>query len=154
MLLSTLLEQSRNSLEIIVYGICTGAIIAFTLYFFRQRLLGTLVKRLILDALGAENAKTLDELGKNKLIYRHALGDNSILRRYVSVIGDTLPLDVNGKPDFSSARFYITDDKTEIAISRYHKECKIYVYVLGVLAMALLAFAVRYLIPLMLNLIG
>lgn len=151
--LSTILDESKIALEVMVFGICAGALLAFTLYFFRQKILGSLVKALLLDALGAENAKTLDELGKNKAIYRHSLGDNSVLRRYVSVIGSSLPLDAQGQPDFNSARFYITEENTEGAISRYHKDVKIYIYILGILAICALGVGVYFVIPLLLSII-
>lgn len=139
--------------EIVVWGIVTGAILAFTVYFFQMKILGSLVRELCASCVGEENGKTLAELGKNNAFYRHFLGDNGILRRIISVVGGTLPLDSEGNADFDSARFYIDENKLEIAEKRYSKDVKIYMYIIGVVACVAVGVAMHYVLPWALSLL-
>ncbi len=133
--------------EIVVWGICIGAMLAFTVYFFQMRVLGSLVRALMRDSVGAENAKTLGELGKNNAFYRHFLGDNSILRRIVSVIGEGIPKNSDGESDFDSARFYIDENKLELAEKRYSKDVKIYMYIIGIVACLAVGAVMHFALP-------
>ena len=133
--------------EVVVWGIVVGAMLAFTVYFFQMRVLGSLVRELCASCVGEENAKTLSELGKNKAFYRHFLGENGILRRIISVVGGELPKNSEGAYDFESARFYISADKLEIAEKRYSKDVKIYMYIIGIVACVAVGVAMHFALP-------
>ena len=139
--------------EIAVWGICIGAMLAFTVYFFQMRVLGSLVRALLDSAVGEENATTLTLIGKNNAFYRYFLRDNTPLRKIVSVVGDTLPKTAEGQGDFSLARFYIDPEREEIARKRYQRETKIWIYILGMLAFLLLGVALHFLLPLLMSLL-
>lgn len=133
--------------EIVVWGIVVGAALAFTVYFFQMKILGSLVREICSSCVGEENAKTLSELGKNNAFYRHFLGDNAILRRIVSVVGGEMPKDADENDDFELARFYIESDKLEIAEKRYSADVKIYMYVIGIVACVAVGVAMHFALP-------
>lgn len=139
--------------EIIVWGICIGSILAFTLYFLQVRIFGSLVGRLINDAVGEENAKTLAQIGKNNAFYRHFLRDNSILRKTVILKGDALPRDEEGRAIFDTAEFYIAEQGVDEATRKYLKETKIWIYVLGVVLCLLVGLGMHFLLPYILNML-
>lgn len=139
--------------EVVVWGICAGAMLAFTVYFFQMKVLGSLVRLLMRDCVGTSNAKTLGELGKNNAFYRHFLKDNSILRRIVGVIGGEIPKNTDGELDFEGARFYIEEEKLEIAEKRYSKDVKIYMYIIGILACVAVGVAMHFVLPWLLGLL-
>lgn len=137
----------------IVLGITIGAMVAFSVYFFQTRILGSLVRALLQNARGEQNAKTLEEIEKNNFFFKHFLKDGSILRKYVRVVGDTVPKNADDEYDFTFAKFYIDEDKADVAEIRYSKETKIHMYVIGMLACALIGVAMYFVFPYMLNLI-
>lgn len=139
--------------QMIVWGICLGAILAFTLYFFQAHLQGSLVRRLLSDCVGEENAKTLDEIGKNNAFFRHSLRDNSTLRRVVSVCGGALMLDSEGEADFSLSRFYIDEGSLEKATKRFTKDVKLYMYIIGLVACIGVGIGMHFLLPFILSLL-
>ncbi len=139
--------------EIIVWGMCIGAMLAFTVYFLQMRVLGSLVRALLDVAVGEENATTLTLIGKNNAFYRYFLKDNMPLRKIVSVVGDTLPKTSEGECDFASARLYIDPEREELAKKRYQRETKIWIYALGMLAFLLLGIALHFLLPLLMSLL-
>ena len=136
----------------LVLGICIGAMVAFTVYFLQTRVLGSFVRKLLEVARGEENAKTLGELGKGRSFYKYFLGDKSVLRKYVSVVGDKLPRDSEGEADFEQARFYIEDEKAEKCEMRYSRDTKIWLYAVGMLACAAIGVALYIVLPLLLTL--
>ena len=148
--LSTVISHNITT-GMLVWGVCIGAILAFTVYFFQTRILGSLIRALLKDAQGEDNAKALDELGKNKAFYRFFLRDKSTLRKYVSVIGGSVPKNADGVADFASARFYISEEKSEIAEKRYSRETKIWVYVLAVVALLLIGLIMFIAMPYLLE---
>ena len=139
---------------VLVIGVCIGAMLAFTVYFFQTRVLGSLVRRLLIEARGEENAKTLKELGANTRFYKYFLGDKSVFRRYVSVLGGVLPRDEENEPDFDTACFYIDEKNVEKCEIRYSRDTKIWLYVVGMLACALVGVALYIALPLILDYIN
>lgn len=135
----------------LVWGICIGAMLAFSVYFFQTRIIGSLVRRLIADAQGEENAKTLAELGKNKAIYRHYLKDNSPLRRLVSVAGGVIPRNEDDELDFGGARFYIDEEKRHLAEIRYSRNTSIGMYILGLVLCLIVGCVMYFLLPYLLT---
>ena len=148
-------EISHNiTTGMLVWGVCIGAILAFTVYFFQMRILCALVRALLSQARGEENAKTLDEIGKNHFVYRFFLREKSPLRKYVFVVGGVLPQNSEAEADFSLARFYIDEDKASIAEIRYSKETKIWVYVVAILTFLAVGAIMYFVLPWLLNFIG
>lgn len=136
---------------VLVIGITIGAILAFSVYFFQTRILGSLIRALLKDARGVESAKTLDEIGKNNFFFRFYLRDGSILRKYVSVVGDTVPKNNENEADFSCARFYIDEEKADVAEIRYSRETKAWIFVLGVVAIAVVGAVMYFALPYLLD---
>ena len=77
--------------ESVVYAVAAGIFLAFFAYWFLQNIVGKLVRRIAKKAVGEENAKTLDELDRNKGFYRFLLRDGSTLRSMISCVGGDLP---------------------------------------------------------------
>ena len=134
----------------LVIGVTLGAMIAFTVYFFQTRVLGALVRKMLEVARGEDNAKTLSELGKTGKFYKLFLGDKSVLRKYISVVGGKLPRDDENEPDFNLARFYIDEEKVDKCEMRYSRDTKIWLYVVGMLVCALVGVALYIILPLIL----
>lgn len=152
----TLLSTSKYlgpliTTQMIVWGFCIGAILAFTLYFFQAHVQGSLVRKLLSCGVGADNAKTLDELGKNNAFFRHSLRDNSTLRRVVSVYGGALVLDSEGEADFGLSRFYIDESALEKATKRFTRDVKLYMYIIGLVACVGVGIGMHFLLPFILS---
>lgn len=137
--------------EVIVWGICIGAILAFTVYFMQMHFLGSLVRALMSCGVGEENAKSLDEIGKNNAFYRHFLEDNSSLRKTVSVVGGSVPRNTEGGYDFASVRLYIEPEALENARKRYERDTKVWMYIVGVAACVIVGVAMHFTLPLLLG---
>ncbi len=136
---------------VLVIGFTIGAILAFSVYFFQTRILGSLIRALLKDAIGEQNAKTLEQIEKNNFFFKFYLRDGSILRKYIKVVGDTVPKNNEGKYDFSCARFYIDEEKAQVAEIRYSKETKIWIFVLGVVAIAVVGAVMYFALPYLLD---
>ena len=78
-------ENALFSVPLIVIGVFVGVVIALLATVFNKRILGGMVRKLLMEeALSADSAKTLDELGfKNHLLLRYAVKGNVSLRRVV-----------------------------------------------------------------------
>ena len=76
----------------LIIAIAIGIFLAFFAYWFTQTVVGTLVRKLLSEGVGEENAKTLDQLSKNSFVFRFLLRDDSVLRKTVSCVGGTLPV--------------------------------------------------------------
>lgn len=138
--------------EMITWGICIGAIFAFSIYFFQMRLLGSLVRKMLECAVGEENGKTLDELGKNNAFYRHSLRKNGMLRRLVDAVAGA-PCDENGDEIIDKMRFYIDAGRVEKATKRYQRDVKLWMYLLGVASCVAVGVVMHFTLPLILALL-
>ena len=76
----------------LIIAIAIGIFLAFFAYWFTQTVVGALVRKLLSEGVGEENAKTLDELSKNSFVFRFLLRDDSVLRKTVSCVGGVLPV--------------------------------------------------------------
>ena len=139
--------------EMLVWGICIGAILAFTVYFFQQHITGSLVRLLIKDCVGEDNAKTLDALGKNNAFYRHMVRDNSTLRRVVSVVGGQIPRDSDAERIYDGVRLYIDESALDRATKRFTKDVRLYMYIIGVVACLAVGVGMQFLLPFILSLL-
>ena len=79
-------------MNILILAIAIGVFLAFLAYWFTQSVVGALVRRLLSDGVGEENAKTLKELSKDNFVFRFLLRDGSTLRRIISCVGGELPV--------------------------------------------------------------
>ncbi len=72
-------------INIIVLGLCVGIVFAAFAAVFNKRVLGNIVRKLISeDAVSAENAKTLEELGlEDSMLARYAVRKSVTLRRVI-----------------------------------------------------------------------
>ncbi len=72
-------------INMIVLGLCIGIIIASFVAVFNKRVLGEIVRKLLLaEALSPSSAKTLEELGiENSFLARYAVRKSTTLRRVV-----------------------------------------------------------------------
>ena len=78
------------SLRLTVLGIFLGAVIACVIMAYNKQVLGGAIRRIIgMQALCADKAMTLEELGYNKnIIMRNAFRGSSTMRRFVKCVGE------------------------------------------------------------------
>ena len=141
-----------ETVDLTVYSIAIGVFFAFFAYWFLQNVVGKLVRRIARKAIGEENAKTLDELGRSNALYRYLLRDGSTLRRMISCVGDTLPKAEGGKADFTQAKFFVTEDNAKKALHRYPRKISPWWLVLVFFLAAGISFGATYLVPIILDL--
>lgn len=141
-----------ETVDLTVYSIAIGVFFAFFAYWFLQNVVGKLVRRIARKAIGEENAKTLDELGRNNALNRYLLRDGSTLRRMISCVGDTLPKSEGGKADFTQAKFFVTEDNAKKALHRYPRKISPWWLVLVFFLAAGISFGATYLVPIILDL--
>lgn len=135
--------------EIVVWGACIGAIIAFSINFFQNHILGSFVRKLLKECVGEESAKTLTELGCDRFYYRFFLKNGSSLRKFVGGCVDNSQNEAKIAP----VRYYIIEEKSEYAAKRYSKDAPIWLYIVSIVSSVAVATAMHFLLPLMLNLI-
>jgi ABC-type antimicrobial peptide transport system permease subunit len=141
-----------ETVDLTVYSIAIGVFFAFFAYWFLQNVVGKLVRRIAKKAIGEENAKTLEELGRNNALYRYLLRDGSTLRRMISCVGDALPKAEGGKADFTQAKFFVTEDNAKKALHRYPRKISPWWLVLVFFLAAGISFGATYLVPIILDL--
>ena len=139
--------------EIIVWGICIGVSIAFLLYFLSKRVVGSLVRAILDQGLGENNAIEIDKINKNNWFYKFLLRDKSTLRNIVFLVGDKLPKDENGKVSFTGAKFYIDEKNKEKAEKTYGSDMKI-ITLIGLIFLCIaVGVGMHFALPFILNLI-
>lgn len=141
-----------ETVDLTVYSIAIGVFFAFFAYWFLQNVVGKLVRRIAKKAIGEENAKTLEELGRSNALNRYLLRDGSTLRRMISCVGDTLPKAERGKADFTQAKFFVTEDNAKKALHRYPRKISPWWLVLVFFLAAGVSFGATYLVPIILDL--
>ncbi|MBQ8393273.1 MAG: hypothetical protein IJX51_05815 [Clostridia bacterium] len=165
--------------DIVIYAIAIGVFLSFVAFWFVQNISGSIVRDLLNKAKDESSALSLDELGKNKAIYRHMLREGKVLRNTIACVGGSLPV-IEGKRsseeeaekgffkklwdkiknkftrtkyDYSNAKFYIPEDGIEKAEARYSKSFKTWwLPVIFVLCIAI-AFGMTFLMPIIMDLI-
>ena len=134
---------SLISLRVIVFGLVIGIVIATVLTIIERRYLGNLVRKLISqDCLSNEKAKTLSELGcPGNYLYRSALRGGHVFGRLIlqheepkppteekAEEAETEEKEEPPKPprpaklDFTTARFYIPEEKRYEAEARFERK--------------------------------
>ena len=76
--------------KILIYAIAGGVFLAYFAYWFVQSFIGGLVRKMLENGVGEENAKTLSELEKSSFLYKWFLRNGSTLRNLVSCVGGDL----------------------------------------------------------------
>lgn len=135
--------NSVTTLNIIVWAIFVGFIIAIGVTLYNRIVLGKIVRAIIeKKAHTKECALGAAELGCGSAPFRLALRKNSTMRRIVRM-GDDTDTERSTK-DFASAKFYIPEEYIQRAQSIYGKSDisvkTVVLSVIGLLAVAILAF--------------
>ena len=76
--------------KVLIYAIAGGVFLAYFAYWFVQSFIGGLVRKMLENGVGEENAKTLSELEKSSFLYKWFLRNGSTLRNLVSCVGGDL----------------------------------------------------------------
>ena len=159
------------SLDLIVWALFAGFVLASLLALYNKRIIGGFVKAMLRDeCLSPETAKTVTELGYGSdWFIKNALRTDTVLRRFVVRIDkDADGADSSEQPkgekkkrppkhdaiDFTTARFYIPEELKYKADVRYaSRGTNIITFVIGVAALIAAAFAAIYFIPDLIQLI-
>ena len=152
-------SYSGMSLELVVWSLFIGVLIASGMSFYNKWILGSFVRRLLADkAETPGSGKTLEEagFGKNFLVKR-ALRSNLTLRRVVAfslAVGAPTKIDTEtGEPlltveNIDSARFFVPAEKNFRADMMYNqKRNDIFLILLSLLAFFIAAFLSLTIIP-------
>jgi hypothetical protein len=163
------------STDIFIYALAVGIFLSFVGYWFVQNVIGDLVRKLLKNSVGEENAKTLSSLGSDNGFYKFLLREGKTLRNIVCVRGGSLT-SVNAekegeeapkkkgfkarfaslkrvKYDYTNAEFYIPEDKVEKAKSKFaHRSNPFWLLLVFVLC-AVVGFAMTFLVPIIMDLI-
>jgi hypothetical protein len=163
------------STDIFIYALAVGIFLSFVGYWFVQNVIGGLVRKLLKNSVGEENAKTLSSLGSDNGFYKFLLREGKTLRNIVCVRGGSLT-SVNAekegeeapkkkgfkarfaslkrvKYDYTNAEFYIPEDKVEKAKSKFaHRSNPFWLLLVFVLC-AVVGFAMTFLVPIIMDLI-
>lgn len=163
------------STDMFIYALAVGIFLSFVGYWFVQNVIGGLVRKLLKNSVGEENAKTLSSLGSDNGFYKFLLREGKTLRNIVCVRGGSLT-SVNAekegeeapkkkgfkarfaslkrvKYDYTNAEFYIPEDKVEKAKSKFaHRSNPFWLLLVFVLC-AVVGFAMTFLVPIIMDLI-
>jgi hypothetical protein len=163
------------STDIFIYALAVGIFLSFVGYWFVQNVIGGLVRKLLKNSVGEENAKTLSSLGSDNGFYKFLLREGKTLRNIVCVRGGSLT-SVNAekegeeapkkkgfkarfaslkrvKYDYTNAELYIPEDKVEKAKSKFaHRSNPFWLLLVFVLC-AVVGFAMTFLVPIIMDLI-
>lgn len=156
--------NSTSSMEMVIWCIYIGLMIAVIFMFYQRQVIGAFVRALLkADAADAASAKTLNDLGFSKNYpVRNALRKGGVLRKLVWESEDNYIENENGvlisarqKPmDVNTARFYINDDNRIRAELRYSaKGSDIFMLIITALVALMLAYLAVTFLPDLLNLI-
>ncbi len=149
-----LLTINLSSTNLIIWSICAGVCLAFIISHIYKRLAGTLVRTLIAyEHLSKDTAVTLSELGLDNKRSRFLLRDSSPLMAYVSVVGDSIPRDENGRYDYASARFYVSEDKKEKASFAFGEPERLFTLLIFIAIVIGCAVALTKLVPIIIALL-
>ncbi len=166
------------SLELIVWSLFAGFIIAALMAIYNKRLIGGFVKQILREeCLSPETAKTVTELGYGTdWFIKNALRTDTVLRRFVVRIDKEKPEGEDSETaespenagknkkaprspkhdviDFETAKFYIPEELKYRADVRYaSKGTNFFMFGVCVVVFAAAAFAAIYIIPDLIQLI-
>lgn len=150
----TLGTNTITTLNIIVWSLFIGFIIAIAISVYNKLVLGSVVSGIVKrEAFCEANALSASELGCANPFVKFALRKNGSFRRIVRMAGDTeTELSQNS---FETAKFYIPEDKVRRAEVIYGKSTltvgSVALSVLALFAVAIVAFVV---IPNLITMLG
>lgn len=120
---------SFDGLNLIIWAIYIGFMLAMILSYYQKKVIGSFVRSVIAQgAIDAENARSLEELGyHNKPLIRRELSKYSALRKMVWEIDDNYRIGEDGTPycarekalDINLGKFYIPEERRIQAQLRY-----------------------------------
>ena len=149
-------SYSGMTLELVVWSLFIGVLIASGMSFYNKWILGSFVRRLLDDrAETPGSGKTLEEagFGKNFLV-RRALRTNLTLRRVVHFSVEDAPVDADTgellltKENIGEAKFFVPAEKNFRADMMYNqKRNDILLILLSLLAFFVAAFLSLSIIP-------
>ena len=151
-----------TQMEIVIWSIAVGASIAVLFTYYNRTVLGGFVRALISkEALSAETALTVDELGytKNQFV-KSALLRGGMFRKIVFEIEDEILIaseehsfSARSKPiDLDTARFYIAEENKIMAEMRYDNHgSNLFGVVVSIILIAILAYLATIFIPFVLS---
>lgn len=168
-----------ESLEIVVWGLFIGFVIASLMAVYNKGLIGGFIKALLSnECTSEESAKTISELGYGTDYFvKNALRTNTVMRRFVVRVDYVLPRfeseaagtdepAAEKQPkvertrggheiiDFETARFYIPEELKYRAEVRYARRgTNVVSLIVTIIILAVAAFGVLYLVPEMLQLL-
>lgn len=144
-------------IKFVVWAICIGVNLGYIATFISKNATGIIVRKLLQNALGEENSKSLGELGYQKASFSQKvmLKDGGSLRSIIYVVGGQIPLIENSEgamvPDWTNARFYIPESQRERATIMYGKKQNwIFLPIFIVLSIAL-SFLMAWLMPMLMG---
>jgi len=129
------------SVELVSWSICIGAILAYTLYFYEQRVIGSIIRSLLQDSTSPENSKNLKDIGKDRLIYKIALKTSVSLHKYIAVVEGESDVDIYSK------KMYIDSQNVSTLEKKYRKKPKTWTYVLSIFILLLLGVLLQIFLP-------
>ncbi len=166
------------SLDLIVWALFAGCVVASLMAIYNKRIIGGFVKAVLKnESLSPETAKTVTELGfGSDWIIKNALRTDTVLRRFIVRIdkaadGGEAPIaeedtkDAKGAKkkerqpkhdviDFTTARFYIPEELKYKAEVRYaSRGTDLITFVIAVVVLIAAALAAIYFIPDLIQLI-
>ncbi len=150
----TLGTNTVTTLNIIVWSLFIGFILAIFATLYNKFVIGKLVRALLKkDVHSEENATTAAELGCDNPFIRFALRKNASLRRIVYLSGDTEAK--QQKYDRESAKLYIPEEKKHRAEVTYGKnDITVGTVLLSIAACVAIAILALIFIPELVNMLS
>ena len=140
-----------NSVSFVVIGIFIGAAVACIVMLYIINFPGKMVRALVrLGALSPESAVSASDCGfKSEELLRFMLSEKGALSKYVHIIPvETVKKGKKEKTVLTSAKFYLEPETKDRAEIRYEKKrAGVLTAVVGILLLGILALAVIWLIP-------
>lgn len=144
-------------LQFIIWAICIGVNLGFIVTYISKNINGAIVRKLLESPLGEENAKTLSELGYEKISLwtKILLKDGGVLRSVVCVVGGQIPKAENTEgvlaPDFENAKFYILESNKKRAELTYGTKQKWIFLPIFMILSVLVSALMAWLMPMLMN---
>ena len=150
--------SSASTVELVAVSVFIGAVFATVMMYINRTLAGKAVRAIInTNAIGRENAKTLQELGlSNSVFVLRELKKKGVLRKLVSEADDEIVDLPDGssyytreKPlDLKQGRFYIREENRVRAELRYSsKGSDIFMLLISIILYLVIAYGVYMFIP-------
>lgn len=156
--------SSMTNIEILVWALFIGFVIASFMIFYHKRIIGAFVRALLeKQASSPESALSIYDLGfeKNALV-KNALRSDTTLRRLVWELDDNMQKREDGvifsarssRLDVNNAKFYIPEENRIRAELRYSaKGTDVFAIIIAIVLFMAVAYAALLLIPMISDLV-